>query len=294
MMNIPHASLALLAGASVICSSCVAPTSGYVSYATPGAVNAGAVWTNASYDANGFPIFGYSYGRPVYGYTSAGVAIFTIAALTALCYVPYWGPAWWYRGSFYYPHGIHRVPAPPAFPHGHRPGVRPPGGVQPPPPPPGGARPLPPSGPSIPKPSSPPAPGPNPAISTMPAPSVRVAPVPGTSSQGMSAPGISTMPAGGGFSMPKPVSPSVIAPKPAISTMPAPSVRVAPVPRAASPGVSTPRISTMPAGGGFSIPKPAGSSAPTTVRVGPPASASSGGPPISTMRAGARMPHRAR
>lgn len=83
-------------------------------------------WTNASYDVNGFPIYGYSYGRPVYGYTPAGVAIFSIAAITAACLVPDWGPAPWYHGHWHYPAHVHRVCAPPRHPAGHHPGVRPP------------------------------------------------------------------------------------------------------------------------------------------------------------------------
>lgn len=149
-MKIPYVTMAFLAGVSVICSSCASPTVGYASYSVPSGINAGVAWTNASYDANGFPIFGYSYGRPVYGYTSAGVAIFTIAALTALCFVPHWGPASWYKGHHHYPKGIHRVAAPPRFPAGHAPGVRPPSGIKPPPAPqghpgmsPGGAAPRP-------------------------------------------------------------------------------------------------------------------------------------------------------
>ena len=82
--------IAAVAGVAVVCSSCAYPNVGYSSYTVPGTVSAGVAWSNASYDASGFPIFGYSYGRPVYGYTSAGEAVFTIAALTALCFVPYW------------------------------------------------------------------------------------------------------------------------------------------------------------------------------------------------------------
>lgn len=130
-MKIPYSSLAILAGASVVLSSCVEPAVGYYTPYNYGAPvgYAGSGWTNASYDADGFPIFGYVDGRPVYGYTSAGVAIFTIAALTALCFVPHWKPAPWYRGHHHYPVGIHRVPAPPRFPAGHAPGVRPPAGA---------------------------------------------------------------------------------------------------------------------------------------------------------------------
>lgn len=128
-----YASMAILAGISVMCSSCVRPSAGYATYTAPrGVVSAGVAWTNANYDANGFPIFGYSYGRPVYGYNANGVAIFTIAALTAMCYVPQWSPASWYRGSFRYPLGIHRVVAPPRYPSGHLPGVRPPAAPLPP------------------------------------------------------------------------------------------------------------------------------------------------------------------
>ena len=130
-----YKSLALLAGMSVVCSSCVVPAGGYATYTSPGgSFSAGVSWTNANYDASGFPIFGYSEGRPVYGYTAAGAAVFSIAALTALCFVPHWSPASWYKGSYHYPSGIHRVAAPPRYPSGHRPNVRPPANahVQPP------------------------------------------------------------------------------------------------------------------------------------------------------------------
>ena len=132
-MKIRYITMALLAGSSVICSSCVVPASGYATYTSPGGqISTGVAWTNASYDADGFPIFGYSYGRPVYGYTASGAAIFTIAALTALCFVPHWSPATWYHGHYHYPVGIHRCAAPPRFPSGHRPAVRPPSGIKPP------------------------------------------------------------------------------------------------------------------------------------------------------------------
>ena len=127
-MKIKHISIATLAGISLICSSCVvAPADGYgtFTYSTNG-YNSSVAWTSASYDVNGFPIYGYSYGRPVYGYTATGAAIFSIAALTALCFVPDWGPAPWYHGHWHYPHHIHRVACPPRYAHGHHPGKRPP------------------------------------------------------------------------------------------------------------------------------------------------------------------------
>ncbi len=301
-MKIPHATLALLTGVSVICSSCVVPDSGYVSYAAPGSVNAGAAWTNASYDANGFPIFGYSYGRPVYGYTAAGTAIFTIAALTALCFVPHWSPAWWYHGPYHYPHGIHRVPAPPAFPRGHHPNMRPPGGTMPPPRP-SVSHPKHPGVNGFPRPASPGMRGPGPAFSTMPAPGkARVAPVPRATAPGAGNfpkpavprtghPITSTMPAPGGTAAPRPIAPGTG--KPAISTMPAPGGTS--IPKPVTPGVSSPRISTMPATGGFSIPKPTGVSAPTTTRIGPSAASSGGGAPrFSSARSGIPMPRGAR
>ncbi len=118
----------------MFCTSCVVrPDGSYAPYGTysvaTNGYNTSVAWTNASYDANGFPIFGYSYGRPVYGYTEAGVAIFTVAALTALCFVPRWSPAPWYRGHWHYPPHCHRVAAPPRHPHGHAPHVRPHGGM---------------------------------------------------------------------------------------------------------------------------------------------------------------------
>ncbi len=130
-MKLKYASVAALAALSVLLSSCVYDYGhgyGTFSYSTNG-YSSSVAWTSASYDANGFPIFGYSYGRPVYGYTEAGVAIFTVAALTALCFVPHWNPAPWYHGHWHYPAHIHRCAAPPHFPQGHRPGHRPPGGL---------------------------------------------------------------------------------------------------------------------------------------------------------------------
>lgn len=126
--------LALLSCSALLLNSCVyelptwagtssVPVSGSVTYASD------VAWTPASYDANGFPIYGYSYGRPVYGYTAEGVAIFTVAALTAACLVPLWAPAPWYHGHWHYPPHIHRVAAPPRYPAGHRPAVRPHGGI---------------------------------------------------------------------------------------------------------------------------------------------------------------------
>ncbi len=133
-MKIPRISIAAVLVAAMFCTSCVVrPDGSYAPYGTYSVSTNGydtsVAWTNASYDANGFPIFGYSYGRPVYGYTEAGVAIFTIAALTALCFVPRWKPAPWYHGHWHYPPHCHRVAAPPRHPHGHAPHVRPHGGI---------------------------------------------------------------------------------------------------------------------------------------------------------------------
>lgn len=124
--------IALMAGSAVVLSSCVVYdypmyTSASVGVGGPG-WSTSVEWTNASYDVNGFPIYGYSYGRPVYGYTAAGVAIFSIAAITAACLVPDWGPAPWYCGHWHYPAHVHRVAVPHHHPSGHHPGVRPPHG----------------------------------------------------------------------------------------------------------------------------------------------------------------------
>lgn len=118
--------VAVLSGASLLLSSCYVPYGTYGVYGSYGTtVDSSVSWSAASYDANGYPIYGYSYGQPVYGYTEAGVAITTIAAITALCCIPDWGPASWYRGPAYHPHG-HRYHQPPHHPHGHKPGQRPP------------------------------------------------------------------------------------------------------------------------------------------------------------------------
>ncbi len=110
-------------GGSVYTSSAYGvPVGTQVSY------QSNVAWTNASYDAAGIPIYGYSYGQPVYAYTAAGAAIFTAAAITAACIVPDWGYADWYRGSWRYPVHVHHHHAPPRYPKGHRPSYRPAGG----------------------------------------------------------------------------------------------------------------------------------------------------------------------
>ena len=130
-MKIKSVAIVLMGGASMLLSSCVTDAGVWgasVSYSTPG-FSSSVAWTNASYDADGFPIYGYAYGRPVYGYTSAGVAIYSISALTAWCYVPNWRPAPWYHGPHHHPHHCHHAPAPPKHDHGHHPGRRPEGGL---------------------------------------------------------------------------------------------------------------------------------------------------------------------
>ena len=110
-MKIKSISIALVGCAAVLLSSCVTDAGVWgasVGYSSPG-FSTSVAWTNASYDVNGFPIYGYAYGRPVYGYTAAGAAIFSMAALTAWCYVPDWGPAPWYHGHHHHPHHCHHV-----------------------------------------------------------------------------------------------------------------------------------------------------------------------------------------
>lgn len=131
MSKMKAAAVAVLCCSGLFLNSCMyeVPVYGGVSYSNGyGGVSVSA-WTDASYDANGFPIYGYYYGRPVYGYTPEGVAIFTFAALTAACFVPYWAPAPWYHGHWHYPHHIHRVHVPHHFPHDHCPSRRPAGGM---------------------------------------------------------------------------------------------------------------------------------------------------------------------
>lgn len=131
MRKMSAAVVAVLCCSGLFLNSCMyeVPVYGGVSYSNGYGNVSAAAWTEASYDANGFPIYGYYYGRPVYGYTPEGVAIFTFAALTAACLVPLWAPAPWYHGHWHYPHHCHRVSAPPHFPHDHHPGLRPRGGM---------------------------------------------------------------------------------------------------------------------------------------------------------------------
>ena len=86
-------------------------------------------WVDASYDSNGFPIYGYEYGRPIYGYNTSGIAIYSYGLLRTTCYAPSWNPAPWYRGKWRYNRHIHRYAAPPHYPRHHRPHCRPHGGT---------------------------------------------------------------------------------------------------------------------------------------------------------------------
>lgn len=130
-MNPKLSHLLRSAGLALLFSSCeTLYIDGYGSYSSSGyyapSYSCSVAWTAASYDANGFPIYGYSYGRPVYGYTTAGSPIFSINLLYAGCYVPNWGPASWCHSHHHYPHGVHHAPKPPKHHHDHKPGVRPP------------------------------------------------------------------------------------------------------------------------------------------------------------------------
>jgi hypothetical protein len=120
--------LAIAAGVVLLSTSCEIYPNGYSSftYSTNG-YSSSVAWTAASYDAHGFPIYGYYYGRPVYGYTVSGSPIFSINLLVAGCYVPNWHPAPWYdhHHHYHYPHGCHHAPKPPKHEHGHKPHVRP-------------------------------------------------------------------------------------------------------------------------------------------------------------------------
>lgn len=131
MSKMKAAAVAVMCCSGLFLNSCMyeVPVYGGVSYNNGYGGVSVAAWTDASYDANGFPIYGYYYGRPVYGYTPEGVAIFTFAALTAACFVPLWAPAPWYHGHWHYPHHIHRVNVPHHCPHDHRPAQRPHGGL---------------------------------------------------------------------------------------------------------------------------------------------------------------------
>ena len=121
--------IALLAGAALLLNSCMVYEYPMYTSASVGVGSNGwstsVSWTNARYDVNGFPIYGYYYGQPVYGYTPAGAAIFSIAAITAACLVPDWAPAPWYHGHWHYPHHVHRVSVPKHCPPGHHPGRMP-------------------------------------------------------------------------------------------------------------------------------------------------------------------------
>lgn len=86
---------------------------------SPGNFYAQAGWTSARYDSSGFPIYGFYNNRPVYGYTSAGLPVFSFFELTRFCIVPDWKPAPHYRGDWKYPAHIDRRATPPRPPQPH-------------------------------------------------------------------------------------------------------------------------------------------------------------------------------
>ncbi len=116
----------VIAGAALLATSCEIYPNGYTSfsYSTDG-YSSSVAWTAASYDANGFPIYGYAYGRPVYGYTVSGSPIYSISLLYSGCYVPNWKPASWCKHHHSYPSGCHHAPKPPKHDKAHKPHVRP-------------------------------------------------------------------------------------------------------------------------------------------------------------------------
>jgi hypothetical protein len=84
-------------------------------------ISVGGGYTSFQYDSAGFPIWGFTAsGRPIYGYTPAGVPILFPSGIYAGCYVPSWGPADFYTGSYWWPAGVCRVsrftpPPPPVY-----------------------------------------------------------------------------------------------------------------------------------------------------------------------------------
>lgn len=89
-----HISCLLLSASALLLSSCDSFMYSDVGWSgtSTGLYNNNG-WSNARYDYDGFPIYGYYDGRPVYGYTSVGVPIYTYNSLDRHCYVPSWKPA---------------------------------------------------------------------------------------------------------------------------------------------------------------------------------------------------------
>ena len=119
--------LAMIVGVVLLSTSCEVYPDEYTrvtNYVGDGYESKSA-WTAASYDAAGFPIYGYAYGRPVYGYTQIGRPVYAVNQLYSGCYVPDWRPASWCRNAHHYPQGCNKAPKPPKFDHGHKPHVRP-------------------------------------------------------------------------------------------------------------------------------------------------------------------------
>ncbi len=104
---------ALALASCFLLSSCHDPDYFYgnvgVGYSNGGGYGGYGGYSNGIYDSYGFPIFGYMGGRPVYGYSPYGAAIFNFTYISNKCYVPSWGPAPYYKGPHKYPSGIHRV-----------------------------------------------------------------------------------------------------------------------------------------------------------------------------------------
>ncbi len=127
--------LLFVAAAVLVQSSCVAPAPSATGTAAPtlgstseplGAkVSTRSQWLEANYDLVGFPIYGFYYGKPIYGYNEYGSPIMNATKISSGCYVPSWEPQSGYKGKYYYPSYVVRTARPRNYPQGHQPTRRP-------------------------------------------------------------------------------------------------------------------------------------------------------------------------
>lgn len=118
----------------LVCSSCMppavavdaAPEAGITTNEPTGAkVATSTQWLESNYDLVGFPIYGFYFGKPIYGYSEFGLSILDVNKIVPGASVPSWEPLSTYKGKYYYPSYVGRTATPKKFPRGHQPQLRP-------------------------------------------------------------------------------------------------------------------------------------------------------------------------
>lgn len=80
---------------------------GYDNYSQGGGVSSEYAYSSGRYDNDGFPIFGFQGGRPIYAYSNIGAPIFSVSLISSYCHVPSWRSLSHYHGHYRYSSHVH-------------------------------------------------------------------------------------------------------------------------------------------------------------------------------------------